>query len=237
MYEWKTRIRYSEVGTDGLLTMCSLIDYFQDCVNLDSDDRKVGYWELSRQNLGWILLTWQIEIKRYPKMGESVTISTAPYSFRGTFGYRNFFMHDEEGNLLACADSTWMLMDFANRKPVRPSDEILNAYEMGERYPMEYSKAKIALGENKEEKEHFYVGVHHLDTNHHVNNGQYVAMAQHYLPDDFTVGKLRVEYRKQAMLGDEMIPVVDVEDSIYKVAMKNSEDAAFAVLMFEKLVP
>ena len=103
MYEWKTRIRYSEVGTDGLLTMCSLIDYFQDCVNLDSDDRKVGYWELSKKGLGWILLTWQIEVNRYPKMGETVVISTAPHGFRGTFGYRNFFMRDEEGELLAAS--------------------------------------------------------------------------------------------------------------------------------------
>ena len=233
MYEWKTRIRYSEVGTDGLLTMCSLIDYFQDCVNLDSDDRKVGYWELSKKNLGWILLTWQIEVKRYPRMGETVVISTAPHGFRGTFGYRNFLMHDEAGELLAVADSTWMLMDFTAMKPVRPSDDILNAYELEERYPMEYSRAKIVLGDNKEEQEHFYVGVHHLDTNHHVNNGQYVAMAQQYLPDGYVVNRLRVEYRKQAMLGDEIAPWVSCEDGAYKVSINNGEDAAFAVLLFE----
>ena len=165
-------------------------------------------------------------------MGETVVISTAPYGFRGTFGYRNFYMRDEEGELLAVADSTWMLMDFNTMKPVRPADEIINAYVQEERYPMEYSRAKIVLGDNKEENEHFCVGVHHLDTNHHVNNGQYVAMAQRYLPEGFTVNKLRVEYRTQAVLGDEIVPWVSEEDGAYKVAINNSEDAAFAVLMF-----
>ena len=165
--------------------------------------------------------------------GETVVISTAPHGFRGTFGYRNFFMRDEQGELLAVADSTWMLMDFNAMKPVRPADEILDAYELEERYPMEYSRAKIVLGDDKRKQENFRVGMHHLDTNHHVNNGQYVAMAQQYLPDDFMINRLRVEYRKQAMLGDEIIPWVSKEDGAYKVAINNSEDSAFAVLLFE----
>lgn len=233
MYQWNTRIRYSEVGTNGLLTMCSLIDYFQDCVNLDADDRKVGFWELSRKGWGWILLTWQIEVNRYPAMGEEVVISTAPYSFKGCFGNRNFFMHDKEGNLLACADSSWMLMDFANGKPVRDMGEIVSAYELEEQYPMEYSRAKIVLGDKREEMEHFHIGRNHLDTNNHVNNGQYVAMAQQYIPADRMIRKMRVEYRKQAMLGDEVIPLVSKEDAIYKVAIQSAEDTAYAVLLFE----
>ena len=165
-------------------------------------------------------------------MGETVVISTAPHGFRGTFGYRNFFMRDEAGELLAVADSTWMLMDFNAMKPVHPSEEILNAYVQEERYPMEYSRAKIVLGEDKKEQEHFCVGLHHLDTNHHVNNGQYVAMAEQYLPEGFAVNKLRVEYRKQAMLGDEIVPWISCEEGVYKVSLNNSEDGAYAVLLF-----
>ena len=48
---------------------------------------------------------------------------------------------------------------------------------------------------------------YHLDTNHHVNNGQYVRMATAYLPETFAIRELRVEYRSQAMLGDTIRPV------------------------------
>ena len=47
---------------------------------------------------------------------------------------------------------------------------------------------------------------HHLDTNRHVNNAQYVAIARELLPVDFALGELRVEYRKAAVLGDVMYP-------------------------------
>ena len=36
MYTFDGRVRYSEVGEDGLLTMQSLLDYFQDCSTFQS---------------------------------------------------------------------------------------------------------------------------------------------------------------------------------------------------------
>ena len=38
---------------------------------------------------------------------------------------------------------------------------------------------------------------YHLDTNHHMNNGQYVRMARAALEREITVRELRVEYREQ----------------------------------------
>ena len=41
---------------------------------------------------------------------------------------------------------------------------------------------------------------HHLDTNHHVNNCQYICMAEDFLPEDFKVYQMRAEYKMQAKL-------------------------------------
>ena len=30
IYEWKSRVRYSETGVDGKLTLTALVNYFQD---------------------------------------------------------------------------------------------------------------------------------------------------------------------------------------------------------------
>ena len=56
------------------------------------------------------------------------------------------------------------------------------------------------------------VRTEHLDSNHHVNNTQYVLMASRYLPSDFSLHQVRAEYRYQALLGDTMIPVVTKEE-------------------------
>jgi hypothetical protein len=107
-------------------------------------------------------------------------------------------------------------------KPVRPSDDILNAYELEERYPMEYSRAKIVLGDNKEEQEHFYVGVHHLDTNHHVNNGQYIMMAANLLITPYYMG-VSIDAVK------ELIPTLLLPFNATKSVM----NAAFVLLLYK----
>ncbi len=38
MYTFQSRIRYSEVGPDGRLTLESLLDYFQDASTFHSED-------------------------------------------------------------------------------------------------------------------------------------------------------------------------------------------------------
>ena len=68
---------------------------------------------------------------------------------------------------------------------------------------MEKVSRKIAVPkEGGQQQKGFQVQEYHLDTNHHVNNGQYVRMATAYLPDDFPVREMRAEYRRQAKLGD-----------------------------------
>ena len=76
-----------------------------------------------------------------------------------------------------------------------------------EKLDMDYAPRKIALPEEMEKKESFLIVKHHIDTNHHVNNGQYVQMAMEFLPDDFQIVQMRAEYKKAALLGDVVVPI------------------------------
>ena len=67
-------------------------------------------------------------------------------------------------------------------------------------------KGKLALPEQMEALKPFPVQRVHLDTNGHVNNGQYVRMAEEFLPADDVIRELRVEYRTAAHLGDTIYP-------------------------------
>ena len=60
---------------------------------------------------------------------------------------------------------------------------------------------------------------HHLDTNHHVNNQQFIQMAMEYLPDGFPIKQVRAEYKKQAFLDEVLIPTVAVEDESVVVVL------------------
>lgn len=234
MYTFTSRIRYSEVGTDGNLTLESLLDYFQDCSTFHSEDIGLGVDYLRQRDMAWILSSWQIVVDRYPKLCERVIIGTAPYEFKSFIGYRNFLMQTEDGERLAYANSVWSLMDMKKMMPVRPPVEMLEGYVLSEKMQMDYAPRKIAVPEGGTHMENVFVGVHNLDTNGHMNNGQHVRMAMKYIPGNFHITQMRAEYKKQAMLNDTIVPIVSVneEETLYTVVLSKDDKVSYSIVEF-----
>ncbi len=232
MYQFDGRIRFSEVDSEGKLSMASLLNYFQDCSTFQSEDLGVGVEYLKEQHIVWVLSSWQIVVERYPRLGDRVKIGTIPYEFKAFMGFRNFFMTNQEGQYLAKANSLWSLLDTTAGKPTMPLESIKNSYLLGERLPMDYAPRKIAVPHGGENREPIVVKRHHLDTNHHVNNGQYVDMAMEFLPGDFVIGQMRAEYKKQAFLNDILYPYVSVNPDQYVISLTNAEGKPYVIVEF-----
>ena len=234
MYTFESRVRYSEVGEDGRMTLQSLLDYFKDCSTFQSEDIGLGVDYFRQIHQVWLLSAWQICVNRYPKVYEQIVIGTAPYDFRGFIGCRNFEMKTKEGEVLAYANSIWSLMDTEKMVPVKPNEKMLAGYVLEEKYPMAYAPRKIAVPKDGAEEEPFTVKPHHLDTNHHVNNGQYVRMAMDYVQEKFEVRQLRVEYKMQALLGDIIYPVVCGGEGTYVVSLNNEDGKPYCIVEIKK---
>lgn len=235
MYTFEGRIRYSETDSEGRLTMASLINYFQDCSTFQSEDLGLGIGYLKELHLVWVLSSWQIVVERYPSIGEKVVTGTSPYMLKGFLGYRNFCMKDAEGAYLAKANSLWSLLDTRTGHPASIPQVMLERYRLEEKIDMEYAPRKIAIPAEGVEGEPVAVKKHHLDTNHHVNNEQFIEIAMGYLPEDFTVRQVRAEYKKQAFLDDVLMPWISGGEGQYCVALKDSAGGTFAVAQFQGL--
>lgn len=221
MYAFDSRIRYSETDSEGYLTLDALLNYFQDCSTFHSEDVGLGIGYMKEIGQVWVLSSWQIVVNRYPKLGEKVKIVTLPYELKVFLGYRNFAMLDEQGEYLAKANSLWSLLDVGTGKPVMVNEAMHKGYEIDEKLDMEYAPRKIAVPEGGELLEPIVVKKHHLDTNHHVNNGQYVNIAMEYLPDDFVIRQMRAEYKKQAFLDDVLHPYVVSIENGYVICLQD----------------
>lgn len=235
MYSYEGRIRYSEIDETGHLKIEALLDYFQDCCTFHSEDigRGEDYWK--EHHVAWVLSSWQIVVERFPKQCEKVIVGTAPYDFKGFIGYRNFLMTDLEGNRLAFANSIWSLIDTESGKPVRPTEELLEPYGMEEKLEMDYAPRRIAIPEELSEGEKILIRQHHLDTNHHVNNGQYVRMALDSLGRECQVKQLRVEYKKQSYLGETLTPhIASLENGKHVIVLKDASDAVSCVVEIQE---
>ena len=132
MYQFDSRVRYSETDEQGKLSLTGIINYLQDCSTFQSEDIGLGVQYLKDNHRAWWLSSWQIVIDRYPRLGEEIVISTWPYDFKGIYGYRNFTIQDKSGTYLVRANSVWFFFDTEAGRPVRVREENVRGYGSGE---------------------------------------------------------------------------------------------------------
>lgn len=232
MYQFKSRVRYSETGVDARLSLMGIMNYMQDCSTFQSEDCGVGLAYLEEKNRAWLLSSWQIQILRRPALGEEITVCTWPYEIKGIYGLRNFTLMDGTGEYLVKANSCWFLLDTEAGKPVRVTREDVDAY--GDEEPklsMDYAPRKIRLPEHMEEAGRLVIMKHQIDTNHHVNNAQYVDMAVEALPEEADgreITEIRAEYKKAAVLGDTAVLMRAAGEDGYVVSVCGGDGSIFA---------
>lgn len=234
MYRFQSKVRFSEIDENKKLSIASVVDYFQDTSTMQSEELGAGMEYLSAQGLVWVMSYWQIVADRYPELNERISVGTFPYDFKTFMGLRNFFMEDASGEMIIKANSVWTLMDLNAGRPVKPSADMLSRYELEPKLDMDYAPRKIfPVGEPVRQPE-FVVTRQHLDSNHHVNNGQYIYMAMEYLPEGFEIRQMRAEYRKSALLHDTIVPEVYTQDRTICVSLNNTEGHPFVIIEFKE---
>ncbi len=239
MYTYDTRVGFSQVDTDRVMKIEALTALFQDVTCFQGEELGVGFDYLEPKKMAWLLTSWQIDIKRLPKFNEKITAGTFPTSFKSFIGNRNFFVKDECGEMIVKANSVWTFMDMEKLRPAKIDEKFHEVYPTEEVLPMEYLPRKIDIPATEEwtitQKQEVEIREYHLDSNNHVNNGQYVQMAMVFLPKDKEYNRFRVEYRKQAVLGDKVIPLVYEKDGCFIVALCDEEKSPYAILEASKV--
>ncbi len=255
MYSFTSMVRYSETDETGHLSLINLMNYLQDCCLFHSESLGVGPDNLKERHRLWLLSGWQIVIDRYPKMFEKITVETIPYAFEGCLGWRNVAILDEDGIFIVRANSSWVYLNTDTGKPQRPEENEKAAYGTEERIPMEYASRKIKLPENMQNGKPIPVVQDYIDTNHHVNNAQYVEIALKmmeelqpeygitFVPDQdgnfssydnkaliprLFIKEIRVEYKKQAQLGDVLYPEIAWQDDWMYVSLEDEDGYPYA---------
>ena len=214
------------------MDLSAIINYFQDCSTFQSEDIGLGIDLLESRQRAWLLSSWQIIVNRYPTLGEEITIGTWPYEFKGMYGYRNFIIYDSNEQIAAVANSIWVLIDTKTGKPTRIQSEDYAAYHNEEPFPMPYEDRKIMIPDALTSHPSFFVVKSNIDTNNHVNNCEYIKMAEEYLPDDFKIYQMRADYRKSALLGDTIYPLVFNNNNVCTVVLADEEKKPYAIIEF-----
>lgn len=229
-YTFDARVRFSEVDHKGRLTLPAIEDYLQDTATFHGEEVGHGVRQNTADGVGWIIASLQAKIYDYPEIGDHIRVRTWAGKFSSLIGLREFDIRDREGRTLLLAKSEWLMMDLAARKPVKIPEQQVEAYGLDPELDIQENLGKRKILVPKEggmEKEPVPVGEYMIDTNGHVNNGQYVRLSLDFLPKDVTVTALRLNFKKQAYLGDILYPVLYKLDHGWLVALNDSRQEAY----------
>ncbi len=232
MYVISETVRYSDVNEKKQVNISQIAKYFQNCTLCHSESIDMGFKFLDKTHHAWFLTGWQIVVDRFPVFNEKIEIRTWPYDFKGMYGYRNFDIIDEGGNCIAWANSIWLYLDIDTMRPIRAIDKELEAFKLEDRLDMDYQPRKINLdGESYNEKI-FSVKKSDIDSNSHVNNSKYICFAEEYLPDEFDVRQVRVDYKRATTYGETLLPVIYNCDKVFSVELCAEDGKANVIVEF-----
>lgn len=233
-YRFKQRVRYSEINAQNRLGISQIVNYFQDCSSFQSEDLGNGFAVLDQKHRAWFLLSWHIVIEQSPVFGQEISIGTWAYDWKKIYGYRNFDIQDESGTRMAYADSIWLYTNTETGTPERIDEEEVKLYGKSPRIDMGKISRKIALPKEYEPLEPFRITTANIDTNQHVNNAQYLKFAEEYIPNDFLVHEIFVEYRQAATLHDMIYPRITRKEEGYFVQLCNQEGSPYVIIKLQE---
>ena len=230
------RIRVSDTDSQSEVKFASIIDLIQDCMNLQSESvgESVDYQIQTKK--AWILSSWQLDFCGELKYGDKVEVTTWPYLFKGACGKRNAVIRLEGSDEpVVMVNSIWALYDMEKESLCKLSKQDIAKYSCEEPLEMDYRKGKINRLKQYQEYPSYVVRNYHLDFNRHMNNGWYIRLAEEFLTTRKYIKRMSVEYKKQAKLGDIIIPYVgEDEKGRMVVELRNTQQELYAVIEFRE---
>lgn len=233
MYQYEAIVRYSETGGKQCADAATIANFLQDCAILHSEDVGIGLQYLEEHHRAWFLISWQIVMSRYPDMGEKITVRTWAYDFKGSLGFRNIEILDAAGNSIVKVTSIWSYMDTLQLRPTKIEEEVAKAYPLEPKLEMEYAPRKIALLPAPCLIEERQVMEYQIDSNHHMNNSAYIALAKEYLDDTVYIKEIRAEYKKQFVKGDTIRIKKATDHNLCQIIFAGADDQVRCVVLFE----
>lgn len=234
--EKQVEINYSHIDADSLVKPVEIARLFQ---NLFLYQDRLMALDGTRDDSGWILLNYDLNIYRYAQIGEKVKVATYPYSFNRFYGNRIFLMKDENEEILAEAKSKWLFVNKKTFKIKRVTEDIAREFgdfplEKGRGFEVDSLKSELI---EKAAPEDLMIRHDDIDFNGHVNNTVYFSVFFDFTPkeilESYKPYKIQIMYKKQILLEDA--PVVRTvqyeEDSqLYTEYEISSDEGVFTTI-------
>ena len=221
-----------------IMTPNAFLDHAQEIAQRNAQELGFGRDDLIKNNTAWVLSRIHVKFHKLPHWRDEVNMKTWHKSTDTLYYFRDFTMHDNMGNLLASATTSWLVIDLESRRLTR-SQELARKYEkcLPEDAIVEVAP-KLKMPRDVEPEE---VYVHHvrytdIDVNGHVNNVKYAVWSMDAVPYEIVskrqVKDLKINFNHEAKLNDDVQifrTMVETEDGglLYTIEGRVQDKVSF----------
>lgn len=207
IYTKKFDITFSDIDENNQLSNKGILRIMQEIAGLHSSSLGYGLNDTPKTGFAWLLLNWKLKIFSRPKWEETLTVNTWSKSMNPLFAYRDIEIFDDKNNLVAIGSSKWILFDINKQSLCKIPSEVKSNFPSVDKSVFEEKFVeKLKEPENSNFIYDYTIQRRDIDTNHHVNNLNYLDYAYQALPEDIYLNvnfsNVEIMYKHEAKLGD-----------------------------------
>ena len=188
---------------------------------------KKGWKELQEEGLFWAIAKLHLKIHKLPQWNDNIRVDTWAKARESIMFLRDYEVFSETGELLCCAISEWMLVDYRANKIARLEKSSTHLDYPPDRMAFEGRVPRIPRLEFPKIPAFHPVLLSDLDMNQHVNNASYVRWVINQFSYDFynqhQIKEAIISYTNQLKFGEK-----------YCIAMEKTESQHFNATLYNE---
>ncbi|OYU94960.1 MAG: acyl-ACP thioesterase [Bacteroidetes bacterium B1(2017)] len=209
-YDSEFELRFFEMDKWGEASATTILTLLEEtaanhCLSIDH-----SLYYLIEKQVGWVLRAGAMEMYRYPRYKEKITIRTWLSSYSAIRGIRENIIYDEQQNIIGRAKGLWVFFDVAKRRPTQIFDAIMQRWMFCSKVCLDTDiNTKIEPLHAATYCREFEVKRYDIDMNQHVNNIRYLQWVIESLPNDifehYSLESIDGRFVAEAHFGDTLI--------------------------------
>jgi acyl-ACP thioesterase len=224
-FDKQFELRYFEMNELGIASPTTILTLLEETAAEHCYSINHSLYQLADQNIGWVLISGVMQMERYPRYKEKITIRTWLSNYTTIKGYRENLIYDEQNNIIGRARGLWIFFDINRRRPIQIFDNIIEKWSFCNIESINHNiSERIEAIENPEYELKFKINKYDTDMIKHVNNIRYLQWAIESIPDDiidkYYLHSIDGRFISEAHYGQTVI-------SVTKNDLKSSKDKSF----------
>lgn len=211
-------------------TVPSIFNFMLEAAWAHAQKMDWGYDLLQQQKMFWVLSRLYVEIEKFPKWQEKITLNTWSAGTDGVYAYREFILKNENNEVILTGNTAWLILDTESKKIILLKDQ-------KETFPrfngQDVCREPKRLRFKKTDANLVYKPVlfSDIDVNHHFNS----IKALERVLDDYGIdfqnqhepATIEINYLKEGLPGDSMaVSRHALSETKYQSALIRESDQA-----------